>query len=128
MFQADYGATFGSLSEEIEMIVRGVRSLLVNTYALIGSTSVSLECTFIGDNLFDRDTTWKKVDESDVVTSSTKYTITDGEYDNYRHTATLTINTLESSDSGEYECSSVNAGTTHTASQTLTVLSECNVL
>ena len=127
----NYGTDFGNpLVGEFDLRVRGVKSLLEDNFALLGSPSVKLECIFMGDDEFDSVTKWVNADAlSDDLTDSAKYTITDGAYSDspkYGHTATLTINKLENSDSGKYECSSANAGSGHKASQTLSILSEYN--
>ena len=120
--------TFGSDSADMETLNQYVRYIAPTSTAFgIGDNAnpktAILSCVFYGDDLDVANTPVSWTKSAVALTTGSDYTLSDGSYDSatLTRTATLTINTYDTSKNGEYVCSGTYTVPSLTKTSTVTL-------
>ena len=120
--------TFGTDSIDTETLNQYVRYLAPTSTAFgigdnINPKTAILSCVFYGDDLDVANTPVSWTKSGVALTTGSDYTLSDGSYDSatLTRTATLTINTYDTSKNGEYVCSGTYTAPSATLPSTVTL-------
>ena len=116
--------TFGTDSVDTMTLNQYVRYIASTSAAFaIGGRDAILSCVFYGDDLDVANTPVSWTNSGVTLTTGSDYTLSDGSYDSatLTRTATLTINTYDTSKNGEYFCYGTYNAPGATLSSTVTL-------